>query len=130
MDNKRHFPRSNVHISIDFDFVKWNERRVNRCKKKFKTIAYNISAQGVGLIDLPDITEGQLKQLYSGIKKLRLTFVLNPEHEAVNTFARLVWNNHGAKEVTDDSQCGFEFIDIPSDSFNEINSFVENNMKT
>jgi len=124
MDNKRLFPRCDVNLGIKFDFVKWNERRVNRCKNTFEANSVDISAQGVGFSELPEIGEGILKQLHTGKKKIRLTFTLNPDHQPVNTFARLVWEQDDSMEISDEKAYGFEFIDIPKDSFDEIKSFV------
>lgn len=128
--NKRLFPRSKAKLEIKFDLVKWNENRVDRCKNKFETKAFDISAQGVGLSDLPKISESVLNQLYTGKKKVRLTFILYPDHNPINTFARLVWDqqqiiNNNENQVFDKKVCGFEFIDIPRNSFEEIKSYVD-----
>lgn len=124
-DNKRLFPRARVNINVGFEFVKWNEKNLDRCKDAFEASIVDISAKGARLSALPDINKGLLKKLYSGKNKLRLSFSLFPDHHPINTFARLVWNQLPEGEGSDNKRYGFEFIDIPNNAFDEIRTFVD-----
>ncbi|MGR3218853.1 MAG: PilZ domain-containing protein [Candidatus Anammoxibacter sp.] len=125
IDNKRISARVKVDIKIGFEFVKWNERRLNRCKETFITSAVDISSQGVGLSTMPDIRERILKQLHTGTRKIRLIFTLNKDSIPIKTFARLVWNRELSNDGLGEKRYGFEFIDIPMADFSELKSFVE-----
>ena len=125
VDNKRISGRVKVDIKIGFEFVKWKERRLNRCKETFITSAVDISSQGVGLATLPDIREGILKQLHTGMRKIRLSFTLKNDSVPIKTFARLVWNQEPSKDGLGEKRYGFEFIDIPAADYGELKSFVE-----
>lgn len=124
-DNKRLFARSKINIDVKFEFVKWKEKRLDRCKEVFETSTIDISAQGVGLSKLPVINEHLLKQLYTGKKKIRLSLLLYPDHTPINTFARLVWDQEPGESDFNKKGYGFEFIDIPEPAFKEINTFVK-----
>ncbi|MGR3318912.1 MAG: PilZ domain-containing protein [Candidatus Anammoxibacter sp.] len=125
LDNKRRFTRVKVDIKIGFEFVKWKERKLDRCKETLITSAVDISSQGVGLARLPDIREGVIKQLHTGMRKIRLTFSLKKDSVPIKTFARLVWDQQLCKDGLGEKQYGFEFIDIPASDFSELESFVE-----
>ena len=125
LDNKRISDRVKVDMKIGFEFVKWKERRLNRCKETFITSAVDISAQGVGLATLPDIREGILKQLHTGTRKIRLAFTLNKDNTPIKTFARLVWNQQLCEDGHSEKRYGFEFIDIPATDYSALKSFVE-----
>ena len=123
--NKRLFPRTKVNIKVGFEFVKWNERDLDHCKASYEASIIDISAKGASLSELPDIDKGVLKKLSTGENKIRLNFLLNEEYDPINTFARLVWHQQTGKEDIDETQYGFEFIDIPGTAFERIKKFVE-----
>jgi len=66
-----------------------------------------------------------MKKLSTGESKIRLNFSLYADHDPINTFARLVWHQQTGKEDIDETQYGFEFIDIPGTAFERIKKFVE-----
>jgi hypothetical protein len=123
--NKRLFPRTKVNIKVGFEFVKWNEADLDHCKTSYEASITDISAKGANLSELPDIDKGVLKKLSTGVNKIRLNFLLNEEHDPINTFARLVWHQLPDNEGIDETQYGFEFIDIPGIAFERIKKFVE-----
>jgi hypothetical protein len=123
--NKRLFPRTKVNIKVGFEFVKWNEADLDHCRNSYEASIIDISAKGASLNDLPDINNSLLKKLSTGKNKIRLNFLLNEEHDPINTFARLVWHQLPDNEGIDETQYGFEFIDIPGTAFERIKKFVE-----
>ncbi len=94
--NKRLFPRTKVNIKVVFEFVKWNVADLDLCKASYEASIIDISAKGASLSKLPDIDKGVLKKL-----------------------------SQTGKEDIDETQYGFEFIDIPGTAFERIKKFVE-----
>ena len=123
--NKRLFPRTKVNIKVVFEFVKWNVAVLDLCKASYEASIIDISAKGASLSKLPDIDKGVMKKLSTGESKIRLNFSLYADHDPINTFARLVWHQQTGKEDIDETQYGFEFIDIPGIAFERIKKFVE-----
>ncbi len=123
--NKRLFPRTKVNIKVVFEFVKWNVAVLDLCKASYEASIIDISAKGASLSKLPDIDKGVMKKLSTGESKIRLNFSLYADHDPINTFARLVWHQQTGKEDIDETQYGFEFIDIPGTAFERIKKFVE-----
>ena len=122
--NKRLFPRTKVNIKVVFEFVKWNVAVLDLCKASYEASIIDISAKGASLSKLPDIDKGVMKKLSTGESKIRLNFSLYADHDPINTFARLVWHQQTGKEDIDETQYGFEFIDIPGTAFERIKKFV------
>ena len=122
--NKRLFPRTKVNIKVGFEFVKWNVADLDHCKASYEASIIDISAKGASLSELPDIDKGVLKKLSTGENKIRLNFLLNEEHDPINTFASLIWHQQSDTEDIDVTQYGFEFIDIPGTAFERIKKFV------
>ena len=123
--NKRLFPRTKVNIKVVFEFVKWNVAVLDLCKASYEASIIDISAKGASLSKLPDIDKGVMKKLSTGESKIRLNFSLYADYDPINTFARLVWHQQTGKEDIDETQYGFEFIDIPGTAFERIKKFVE-----
>ena len=124
-DNQRLFPRVRVNLKVGFEFVKWNETTLDHCVNSYEASITNISAKGASLSGLPDINSSHMKKLSTGKNKIRLNLLLNEDNDPIHTFARLVWSQSAEKENTGAQQYGFEFIDIPGSSFEQIKKFVD-----
>ncbi len=125
LNNKRLFPRIKVNFKVGFEFVKWDETDLDYCRNSYEVSIIDISAKGASLNALPDINTSLLKKLSTGKNKIRLNFSLCEEHDPINTFARLIWHQQTGKEDIDETQYGFECIDIPGTAFEQIKKFVE-----
>ena len=123
--NKRLFPRIKVNFKVGFEFVKWNETALDHCENSYEASIMDISAKGANIRDMPDLNRSIMKKLSTGKSKIRLNFLLSEGNDPINTFARLVWPEPPEEEGVEVPQCGFEFIDIPGSSFEQIKRFVD-----
>ena len=120
----RKFPRVRADLKIGYEFVSWKEKNLsNMTNPRFSRI-FDISASGIGLYNLSDLTENLLKQLGKGKKKIRLALYLMPEKPPLITFARLIWSNY-QKDKNTLERYGFLFLDVSQSFFEEVKNYVD-----
>ena len=120
----RKFPRLNAELKIEYEFVNWKEKDLSKLKHPIFTTTFDISASGIGLNKLEEITNGIHKDLETGKKKIKLGIYLNNGDPPLITFARLVWSS-----TSDDNfKYGFLFLDVKEEFFKEIKNFVDSGL--
>lgn len=124
MSDYRLFPRVRFETKASAEFVGWKVKKLNCSKNALQGDICDISVQGVGLSELPNLNDAILKQLESGKKKIRLNFTIRPDHQTIETFARLI------KYIPEKNVIGLEFVDIPVASFVEIRDAIDEMMES
>ncbi len=124
---KRRFLRVKADLKIGYEFVSWKEKNLNKMTNPRFSRIFDISASGIGLYNLSDLTENLLKQLEKGKKKVRLALYLNPEKLPLITFARLIWSNY-QKDKNTLERYGFVFLDVSQSFFEEVKNYVDKHL--
>jgi hypothetical protein len=125
MKEARQFPRVKINIKVAYEFVKWNEYKLEKMEKPFYANSIDISSRGVRLDRMPELKTGIKKQLETGKKKIKVELFINPETPPLIAFARLIWTN--LDESNNDSEnivCGLMFIDVSTEFFLVLENFV------
>jgi hypothetical protein len=123
----RRFPRVKVGLKIGYEFVKWNEKKLDKLKKPDYATIYDLSANGIGLFNLKDLTPGILKKLEKGKLKVRLEVFLFKDKDPLISFARLIWSNLNQSEKM--HRYGFVFLDVTESFFINVKNFVDDHLK-
>jgi hypothetical protein len=123
----RVFPRLDTDLSIGYEFVKWNFKDLGPIKNPVLTGCQDISASGIGLQHVPDISHSLEKKLISGKMKMKISLRLYQEYDPLFIFARLVWLNRGG-DSNSKVRSGLMFIDIDHNSFEMIKRYVEEHL--
>lgn len=124
---KRKFPRIKADLKIGYEFVSWKDKNISKMINPRFSRIFDISASGIGLYNLSDLTESLLKQLETGKKKIRLAVYLYNEKPPLITFARLIWSNNKAKDNKLE-RYGFVFLDVSQSFFEEVKNYVDNRL--
>ena len=124
---KRRFPRVKADLKIEYEFVNWKDRNLNKMKNPEFSRIFDISASGIGLYNLSGLSEKLLKHLEKGKKKIRLALYLNEDKPPLITFARLIWSNY-QKDNNDLKRYGFIFLDVSQPFFDEVKSYVDKHL--
>ena len=124
---KRKFPRVKVDLEIGYEFVNWKDRNLNKMINPTFIKIFDISAGGIGLYNLPNLSEKLLKKLEKGKKKIRLAIYLYKDKPPLITFARLIWSNY-KKEDKIIERYGFVFLDVSTSFFEEVKSYVDKHL--
>ena len=122
----RKFPRIQSNLKIGYEFVKWNEKNLDKLIKPNFSNIFDISVSGIGLKDLQGLDKHILKQLETGAKKVRLGIYLDDNKPPLITFARLIWSGLGNDGVKI-SRFGFLFLDVTEFFFKTMNEYVRRN---
>jgi hypothetical protein len=125
---KRKFPRVKKQIKIGYEFVKWNEKKLDRLKKPYYSKTFDISASGVGFHNLENTSAAVLKKLEKGKLKIRLAVYLYKNKDPLMTFARLIWKF--SEEEEGHERMGFIFLDVPESFYIEVKNFVHDEIVT
>ena len=126
MTNKRNFERIKIKLKVGYEFVKWNEIKLDKLYDPVYSTTYDISARGIGLYNLKDLKKSLIKQLINGKKKVRIGIFLDSINPPLITFARLIWTNIEKKQKSsEDERYGFVFLDVAPYFFEEMKKFVE-----
>jgi len=123
----RKFPRVETDLTVAYEFVKWNEKKLDKLKKPIYTKIKDISARGIGLSNLEKITEHLIKQLQIGKKKARIAIFLEQDTPPLLTFARLMW--FGSKKEDSQKTFGFQFIDVDQMFYNKMTDYINIHLK-
>ena len=116
-----------MHLKIEYEFVKWNEKRLDKMKSHNNTAIYDISANGIGLINLSDLSPRILNKLERGKLKVRVAVYLFKDKEPLITFARLIWSD--LKQDVEMHRYGFVFLDVSESFFVNMKNFVDDHLK-
>ena len=123
----RKFPRAKTGIKIGYEFVKWNEKRLDKLKKAKIANIIDISTNGIGLTNLTDLSKNILEKLEKGKLKVRLEIFLFKDKDPLITFARLVWSD--TKHESGIHRYGFVFLDVTESFYINIKNFVDDHVK-
>jgi hypothetical protein len=129
MNESRKFPRIDIKIEIRYEFVKWNESKLDKIKKPLYANSINISSRGVRIDHIPEIKSGMKRQLETGKKKIKAELFIYPDKPPMITFARLIWTDFDDSNKSDNIECGLMFIDVSTDFFLEMEQFVFKHLK-
>jgi hypothetical protein len=123
----RQFPRIRANIKVSYEFVKWNEYKLNVIERPNYTKIHDISVGGIGLSELPDINQKVLKKLEKGRRKIRLAIFLYRNKPPLITFARIIWSS--AINDNNIKRYGFVFINVSPHFYLEMMKFVNYHLK-
>lgn len=130
MGELRKLKRLKTELKIGYEFVRWNEIRLDKLVKPQFALVHDISLQGIGLSNLPDIDETILKDLTSGKMKIRLGVFLKKNKNPLIIFARLIWINQN-KKIRDknDLRCGMIFIDLDKSTKKTLEEYINSHIQ-
>jgi hypothetical protein len=123
----RRFHRLKIELKIGYEFVKWNENKLDKLKKPNYAEIFDLSANGIGLYNLIDLSPRILKKLEKGKLKVRLGLFLFKDKDPLLSFARLIWSDLNQSEKL--HRYGFVFLDVTESFFINVKNFVDEHLK-
>lgn len=124
MLNRRTTERVDCELKVGYEFVKWNEQKLEIGKKQKIARSYDISASGIGLTGFEKIPKGTEKKLIKGDLKLRLAIELYSDAPLLIIFARFIWNQDNELMEINSKRCGCTFLDESMESYTMLHNFV------
>lgn len=129
MLNRRGSERVDCELNVGYEFVKWNEQKLEIGRKQKMARSYDISPSGIGLTGFDKITKRIEKKLINGEFKLRLAIELYEDAPLLIIFARFVWNQDNDLLEINSQRCGCTFLDESMESYTMLHNFVHSKIK-